>query len=110
MHCGDCSGRVFIVVVFHACGSTAVAEAQVPGVDVFQRSFGRNYGELASQREQRGPPQRLAGALCPENLLPVRHPAMRRSLPSAQWRFAIGPHLLRPRLRDSRLSHYKLPT
>ena len=62
----------------------------MPGADAFQRSFGRNYGELASQREQRGPPQRLARALCLENPLPARHPAMRRSLPSAQWQFAMA--------------------
>ena len=110
MHCSDSSARVFIVVVFHAGGWTAVAEAQGPGADAFQRSFGRNYGELASQREQRGPLQRRADALCLENPLPARHLAMRLSLPSAQWQFARRGHFLRPRLRDFRLFHYKLPT
>ena len=81
---------------------------QVPVAGAFQKAVERNCGELASQRAQRGPQQRLAVALCLENLLPVRHQAMRRSLPSARWRFASRGIFFVLGCRDSRLCHYKL--
>ena len=77
----------------------APALARVAGV--FQRAVGRSCVEPASQPGRHEPRQRPPGAgLSLENLLPVLRRAMRPSLPSAQWHFAIRPQFLRRRFRD----------
>jgi hypothetical protein len=90
-------------VLFRADGWAAGAPAQAPVAGVFQRAVERSCGAGRAPQGRREPQERwLAVAPFLACRLPVLHRAMRLSLPSEQWHFAIRRHFLRPRLRDSR--------
>jgi len=107
--CRSVSDWRFIVCV-SADGWAAGAPAQAPVAGALQRAVERNCGGLVAQPKPLGPQEHsLAAGLSLENLLPVRHQAMRLSLPSAQWHFGRRVHLPRPRFRDSLLCRDKSP-